>query len=86
MNGLLRSNIYRVISPPGEQAEHTRYSLVYFARPEDDVLLKRLESEVIPALADGEEEEVVNAKDWINRRAISKRVGSFREEEEWERD
>ena len=80
MNGLLRSNIYRIISPPGEQAEHTRYSLVYFARPEDDVLLKRLESEVIPALAEGEEEEaeVVNAKDWIIRRAISKRVGSFR--------
>ncbi len=38
-NGLLRSNIYGVISPPGEQAEHTRYSLVYFARPEDDVWL-----------------------------------------------
>ncbi len=61
MNGLLRSNIYGVISPPGEQAEHTRYSLVYFAGLEDD-MLKRLGSEVIPALADGEE-EVVDAKD-----------------------
>ncbi len=33
---------------------------------------------MIPALAEGEEEEVVDAKDWIIRRAISKRVGSFR--------
>lgn len=80
-NGLLRSNIHRVISPPGKQAEWTRYSLVYFARLEDEVLLRRLESPVIPELGEGEVEEVVNAKDWIIRRAISKRVGNFREEE-----
>lgn len=43
----------------------TRYSLVYFARPEDDVVLKRLESPVIPPLAEGDEEEEINAKDWI---------------------
>ncbi len=49
-------------------------------------MARRLESEVIPALADGEEKEVVNAMDWIIRRAISKRVGNFREEEEWEKD
>ncbi|KAK4697940.1 hypothetical protein P7C71_g212, partial [Lecanoromycetidae sp. Uapishka_2] len=84
-NGLLRSNIHRVVSPPGLQAEHTRYSLVYFARPEDDVLLKRLDSPMIPPPADGETEEVVNSKDWITRRAISKRVGVFKEEE-WERN
>jgi hypothetical protein len=32
------------VSPAGAQAEHTRYSLVYFARPEDNLVLKRLES------------------------------------------
>lgn len=83
-NGLLRSNIHRVVSPPGQQAKHARYSLVYFARPEDDVVLKRLEGEVIPPLVGGAKEEEVNAKDWIIRRAISKRVGHFKEDE-WER-
>ena len=41
--GVLRSNIHRVVAPPGEQGELTRMSLVYFARPEDEVILKRLE-------------------------------------------
>lgn len=73
-NGLLRSNIHRVTSPPGEQAEATRYSLVYFNRPEDDVVLKRLEgSHVIPPLAEGEVEDEVKSKDWIIRRALGSR-------------
>lgn len=75
-NGLLRSNIHRVMPPPGEQADHTRYSLVYFNRPENDVLLKRLEgSAMIPPLADGEVEEVINSKDWITRRALGRHLG-----------
>lgn len=74
-NGLLRSNIHRVVSPPGPQTESTRYSLVYFSRPEDDVLLKRLQgSDVIPPLPDGVVEEEVNSKDWIIRRALGNRT------------
>ncbi|KAL1954382.1 hypothetical protein VTO42DRAFT_1248 [Malbranchea cinnamomea] len=74
-NGLLRSNIHRVVSPPGAQADFTRYSLVYFARPEDDVLLKRLEgSSRIPSLPEGVVEEDINSKDWIIRRALNNRV------------
>lgn len=73
-NGLLRSNIHRVGVPPGEQAEVTRYSLVYFNRPEDEVVLKRLQgSDVIPELAEGVVEEEVSSKDWITRRALGKR-------------
>ncbi|KIV93744.1 hypothetical protein PV10_04937 [Exophiala mesophila] len=74
-NGLLRSNIHRVVSPPGEQAEHTRYSLVYFNRPADDVMLKRLDSsEMIPPLEKDEVEEEINSKDWIIRRALGHRI------------
>lgn len=74
-NGLLRSNVHRVASPPGAQASHTRYSLVYFARPGDEVRLKRLKgSDVIPALPEGEVEEEVSAKEWIVGRATGKRV------------
>jgi isopenicillin N synthase-like dioxygenase len=74
-NGLFRSNIHRVEAPPGLQAESTRYSLVYFARPEDNVLLRRLEgSERIPAMEDGQTEEEINSKDWIIRRALGRRA------------
>lgn len=73
-NGLLRSNIHRVVSPPGEQANCTRYSLVYFNRPEDDVILRRLEGSArIPALDSGVVEDQVTSKDWIIRRALASR-------------
>ncbi|KAF2264206.1 Clavaminate synthase-like protein [Lojkania enalia] len=66
-NGELRSNIHRVVAPPGEQAKVTRYSLVYFCRPEDDVRLRSL-------VECGETEgECVTAKEWILRRALGRR-------------
>ncbi|KAK0513435.1 hypothetical protein JMJ35_004421 [Cladonia borealis] len=40
-NGLLRSNLHRVVAPPGGQKGETRFSVVYFNRPEDEVLLRR---------------------------------------------
>ncbi|OQO06912.1 hypothetical protein B0A48_07478 [Cryoendolithus antarcticus] len=77
--GVLRSNIHRVVSPPGEQGKETRMSLVYFARPEDEVVLKRLEgSKVIDqkATESGEEDgEWITAKEWILRRALGRRAG-----------
>lgn len=46
-------------------------SLVYFSRPEDDVVLRDLTK--------GEDgangEEAVTAKEWILRRALGRRVG-----------
>ncbi|KAF9894684.1 hypothetical protein FE257_006574 [Aspergillus nanangensis] len=73
-NGLFRSNIHRVVSPPGLQADSTRFSLVYFSRPEDDVVLRRLEgSDRIPKLREGDVEEDINSKDWIIRRALGRR-------------
>ncbi|PVH70561.1 Clavaminate synthase-like protein [Cadophora sp. DSE1049] len=74
-NSLLRSNIHRVTAPPGEQADYTRFSLVYFSRPNDDVMLKRLEgSDIIPPLEKDEVEEQISSKDWINRRTVGRRV------------
>lgn len=79
-NGLFRSNIHRVVAPPGAQADYTRYSLVYFARPEDTVKLRRLDgSDIIPPLVDGHVEEDINSKDWIMRRALGRRVDLGRE-------
>jgi len=74
--GILRSNTHRVVAPPGEQGDVTRYSLVYFARPEDDVVLKALtESEIIKArVGDGENgEKALTSKEWILKRALGRR-------------
>ncbi|KAI6978111.1 Clavaminate synthase-like protein [Hortaea werneckii] len=79
--GVLRSNIHRVVSPPHGQEHMTRMSLVYFARPEDDVVLKALEaSEMVKTKREdqrreGLDDEEITAKDWILRRALGRRVG-----------
>ena len=52
-------------------------------RPENEVMLRRLEgSDVIPKLAEGETEEVITAKDWIQRRGHARRVGIFKQGQE----
>ncbi|WPH05103.1 Hypothetical protein R9X50_00800400 [Acrodontium crateriforme] len=81
--GVLRSNIHRVVAPPGEQEQLTRMSLVYFARPEDKILLKALEGSKIIDQAkttSGEDEEDISAKEWILRRALGRRTGG-----DWEK-
>ncbi|KAF1357558.1 Clavaminate synthase-like protein [Lizonia empirigonia] len=72
LRGRLRSNIHRVVAPPGLQGAATRFSLVYFCRPGDDVLLESL---VEGGAEDGES---VTAKEWILRRALGRReVGGW---------
>lgn len=78
--GVLRSNIHRVVNPPGEQADSTRMSLVYFARPEDDVVLKPLDgSKLIEShkckTVSFKGEEEITSKEWIKRRALGRRQG-----------
>ena len=73
--GLLRSNIHRVVAPPGEQAASTRYSLVYFMRPGDEVPMKRLAGGIVPQLGEGQTEEDVTSKEWIRDKAMAGRVG-----------
>jgi isopenicillin N synthase-like dioxygenase len=67
-NGMLRSNIHRVVAPPGQQGSVTRYSLVYFCRPEDVVVLRSFVG------GGGEEGEQVTAKEWTLRRALGRRM------------
>jgi isopenicillin N synthase-like dioxygenase len=77
--GILRSNTHRVVAPPGAQGDVTRYSLVYFSRPEDEVLLRPLrESPLIDRKAGNDGDgEVIKSKDWIIRRALGRRVGKY---------
>ena len=76
--GGVRSNMHRVVEPPGAQSGVERFSLVYFARPEDEVGLRSL----VEGGGEGKEEvgDVVTAKEWILRRAMGRR-----EKDGWER-
>jgi isopenicillin N synthase-like dioxygenase len=83
--GILRSNLHRVVSPPGEQAKEIRRSLVYFSRPEHDVVLTRLRGGLVDELGHGEVEDGgVSAREWLARRHIGRKVQFFQGEESWE--
>jgi isopenicillin N synthase-like dioxygenase len=76
--GLLRSNIHRVVPPVGDQAGETRNSLVFFSRPEDSVVLKRLEGGVIdsqPVVESGEPE--MSAHEWIMAKGTGQLPGVY---------
>lgn len=45
--GLLHSNMHRIVPPPGAQAAHTRWSVVFFSRPGSDVPLRALADESV---------------------------------------
>lgn len=53
--GVLRSNMHRVVPPPGAQAACERYSFAYVLKPSNDARMDRWsEGDVIPRLRDGE--------------------------------
>lgn len=68
-NGVLCSGRHRVIPSPGMQGTFPRYSVVYFVRPEDAVMLRTLDSATGAIPADTSGEPALNAKDWIFQQA-----------------
>ena len=67
--GILRSNMHRVATAPGQQAGCTRYSVAYLVRPAATVSMRRLVGgDVIPDLEEGEEDNNISAKDWETMR------------------
>lgn len=73
--GILRSNLHRVVSPPGEQAGLMRHSLVYFCRPEHEAILKRVEGGLIDAEGEDDGEEGVSSREWLERRHLARKIG-----------
>lgn len=84
-NGELKSAKHRVVPAPGEQASVDRYSIVYFVRPTNDVLMKPVEKfeangqvKVAGKFYDefvvGDKDKVFTSKDWMDARA--KQMGS----------
>ena len=76
--GILRSNIHRVVPATGEQAELVRQSLVYFSRPEDKVVLRRLKGGLIDKQPISAEPELeITAEEWIQRRSLGDMKGVY---------
>ncbi|KAI0828140.1 hypothetical protein BC628DRAFT_1364208 [Trametes gibbosa] len=82
--GILRSNIHRVIPPPKEQAQHERWSVVFFTRPNDNVELHDLSQEsalIAEAVAKapmGKYRPGVTAKEWLARRVGAQRYTNYK--------
>jgi isopenicillin N synthase-like dioxygenase len=75
--GLLNSNIHRVVGMPGLDEVVDRYSVVYFSRPENNVLMK--------SLMDNEKEEqsedhILTAQEWIARRVKNYQIVNYKDE------
>ena len=67
-NGLLKSGKHRVVTPPGDQSQFHRYSVLLTTRPSSATLMQPLPSPIIPShkAADGEKE--LTAKEWAFRK------------------
>lgn len=48
--GYLKSTVHRVVRPPADQAGRPRLSLIYFARPETNVVLQTIQSPLLQRL------------------------------------
>ncbi|KAI1176049.1 2OG-Fe(II) oxygenase superfamily protein [Nemania sp. FL0916] len=88
-NGFLKSSIHRVVAPPPDQADVDRLGVLYFVRPEDDLELRPVVSDVLKRL---EYDKVVDgaavgitAGEWVKarvaRNTAGKKVGSQVSEE-----
>ncbi|KIL93984.1 hypothetical protein FAVG1_02546 [Fusarium avenaceum] len=71
-NGRLKSGKHRVVPLPGAQGRLDRYSLVYFLRPTDEVLMEPVEKykheQVVAVGGKVGEEKVYTAGEWMARR------------------
>ncbi|KAH8112401.1 Clavaminate synthase-like protein [Phellopilus nigrolimitatus] len=90
--GILHSNLHRVVPPPGAQALHSRWSLVFLTRPGNGVQLRMLKdaSEAINRMAEkmGPEEREkfepnATASEWIVRRKKNQRINNRTGPETW---
>jgi isopenicillin N synthase-like dioxygenase len=76
--GILRSNVHRVVPPLPPQNLLDRHSLVFFSRPEDTVILRRLKGGLIDKQPAAETEEPeMTSEEWIWRRSLGDLKGVY---------
>jgi len=87
--GILRSNLHRVMPPPGAQAQFERYSIAFFTRANDSVMLRALKHKskmISDAVAKAPEEEFdtgSTSAEWIARRIRKLRLRNRKGQETW---
>ncbi|KIJ30337.1 hypothetical protein M422DRAFT_36625 [Sphaerobolus stellatus SS14] len=84
--GVLRSNLHRVVPPPGEQGKYERWSLVYFLRPAFESVMEPLVQS--PLVAEAVKKKPVDignvtAGEWFSRRIKNQRVANRTGPETW---
>jgi isopenicillin N synthase-like dioxygenase len=72
--GILKAGLHRVVAPPGQQALHDRWALIFFLRPGNSKIIEPLSEQsslIAEALKTAEEgvtkyiaEPKINAQDW----------------------
>ncbi|TCD64599.1 hypothetical protein EIP91_003864 [Steccherinum ochraceum] len=89
--GILRSNLHRVVPPPRDQSKYERWSLVFFTRPGNSVVLHALTEEssiVADAVAKAPNAEALNpgvtSKEWFIRRIKNQRIKNRKGPETWQ--
>ena len=80
-DGLLKSNIHRVVAIPGLNEMINRYSIVYFSRPENNVLMQSLINTGHHEPLDG---DVLTAQEWIARRVKNFQLANYKDESTYE--
>jgi isopenicillin N synthase-like dioxygenase len=81
-NKLLRSNVHRVASQVQRGSSVTRYSLGYFARPGNDVLLRPLPGVMVPAESQPSGDGVTS-KEWVLRRSYGRLMECYEGQHTW---
>ncbi|KAL7410030.1 Clavaminate synthase-like protein [Mrakia frigida] len=86
--GVLRSNLHRVLPPPGEQRVCTRWSGIFFLVPEFETVLSPLSS-LSPIIAEGAKtmtnapEPGMTCEQWFHRRLFGVRASNRKGPESW---
>lgn len=66
------------MGPPGAQAQSDRHSVVYFSRPNSDVMLRSLFDD-----PNAKGEGLMNADDWVKQRARTWNSANFKGKESY---
>jgi len=69
--GYLKSSIHRVVLPPEDQQHIPRLSVIYFSRPDDETVLKPIDSPVIKRVGDKSKlppNNALTAGEWVQAR------------------
>jgi isopenicillin N synthase-like dioxygenase len=71
--GLLRSNMHRVVNPPGQQSRSDRYSFAYVLKPDNEAPMRRLVGAGVERTQDTNDQCTYD--DWLAVKGAASREG-----------